>query len=328
LCVQHTNGTYFPAAVFLGGSEQTIVRAIDGAVADLINRADVTANTGDNNTGGGVILIQVGSGGSGLLAYVQVEISPPAAVAAGAAWRVQGTSAWSSGPTYTAGLARGGSVTLEFKPIPGWNLPTNQTLTVTLGQLTTSWARYTLPAQLTMSPATGLVAAGYVGGPFTPPSLTYILTNKGEVSLNWLATKTANWLTLSAGTGTLSPGASTNVTISLNGQANSLAAGNYSDTVSFTNLTSGLGSTNFAMTLNVGVHPLVRLLDPWVVNERSLVMTLQGVTNRVYSIVVSTNLLAPVQSWTEVLRFTNSGGETRFTNVPPSTPRYYRAKEL
>jgi len=50
LCVQFTNDTLLPAAVYLGGSAQTIVRAIDGGVADLINRADVTANTGDNNT--------------------------------------------------------------------------------------------------------------------------------------------------------------------------------------------------------------------------------------------------------------------------------------
>ena len=57
LCVQYTNDTYYPAAVYLGGSAQTVVRAIDGAVADLVNRADVSANTGDNNTGGGVVLL-------------------------------------------------------------------------------------------------------------------------------------------------------------------------------------------------------------------------------------------------------------------------------
>ena len=329
LCVQYTNGTYFPAAVYLGGSDQTIVRAIDGAVADLINRADVTANTGENNTGGGVIRLQVGSGGSGLLAYVQVTISPQTAVAAGAAWRLLGTSNWSTGPTYTAALATNGSAILEFKAIAGWNLPTNQTLTLTLGQTTIASASYTLAPCLTFSPASGLAASGFVGGPFIPPSATYILTNSGGASLDWLATSAANWLSLSASGGTLPAGASTNVTISLNVNASSLAAGTYSDTVSFTNLTTGLGSTNFPVTLNVVVHPTVQLSGVRLRTNGAVAMTLQGVTGGVYSIVASTNLLNPLGNWTEVLRLTNTGGQTVFTNPPPSSTRiYYRAKEL
>ena len=64
----------------------------------------------------------------------------------------------------------------------------------------------------------------------------------GGANLNWTATNTANWLTLSITGGTLAPGAGTNVTVSLNANANSLAAGSYSDTVSFTN-TQRNGST-------------------------------------------------------------------------------------
>jgi hypothetical protein len=185
LCVQYTNGTYFPAAVFLGGADQTIVRAIDGAVADLINRADVTGNTGDNNTGGGVLMIQVGTGGNGLLAYVQVNISPQAAVLAGAAWRLQGTTDWSTSPTYTAALAAGGSATLEFKPIPGWSLPTNSSAQVALGQLTTVEASYApgLP-MLTFNPASGLGIAGPSGATFRLEYRTSL------VSGQWLPLKT------------------------------------------------------------------------------------------------------------------------------------------
>jgi hypothetical protein len=198
LCIQYTNGTYYPAAVFLGGSDQTIVRAIDGTVADLINRADVTANTGDNNTGGGVITISPGQTGSGFLAYVQVQLGPPAALAAGGGWRVQGTTDYSSSPTYTAGIAKGGSVTLEFKPIAGWNVPTNQSVIVALGQTTIIPALYTPatasspppPPLLVLSRPLGLGIKGATGATFR---LEY------RTSL-----KTGSWLPLK--TNTLGPG--------------------------------------------------------------------------------------------------------------------------
>jgi hypothetical protein len=157
----------------------------------------------------------------------------------------------------------------------------------------------------------------------------YTLTNSGGGSLSWSATKAANWLSLSPNSGTLVAGAGTNVTVSINTNANSLPAGTYADTVSFTNLTTGLGSTNFPVTVNVAVHPPVVLASPHVLTDGSLVMTVEGVTNRVYSIVVSTNLLVPLSNWTQILRLTNTTGQTTFTNPPPSAlPGYYRAQEL
>ena len=58
-------------------------------------------------------------------------------------------------------------------------------------------------------------------------------------------------------------------------------------------------------------------------------MTLQGYTGSVYSIVTSTNLLKPLSNWTEVWRLTNTTGQAIFTNpLLPSSPQYYRAKEL
>ena len=80
-------------------------------------------------TGGGLTTIIASQGGSGLLAYVQVQFGPPAGFDAGAAWRVQGTANWVSSPTtYTDALAEGATVIIECKPIPGWNLPTNNTV--------------------------------------------------------------------------------------------------------------------------------------------------------------------------------------------------------
>jgi hypothetical protein len=51
LCIQVGGGSYFPAGIYTGGGNPlSLVRAIDGGVIDLFNRAEVTANTGSNNT--------------------------------------------------------------------------------------------------------------------------------------------------------------------------------------------------------------------------------------------------------------------------------------
>ena len=307
------------------------MRGIDSNVVNLITGAQALGDSGTNNTGGGVITITAGAG-SGQFAYLQVNIGPQAALDAGGAWRVQGTTAWSGGPTYTAAIAAGNSVTLEFKPVSGWDVPVNNTVQITLGQLTIVPATYTAnPARLAVSPASGLTASGLAGGPFSPSSATYTLTNSGGASLNWSGSKTAAWLSLSASNGTLAAGAKTNITVSLNSNANTLGPGNYSDALGFTNLNNGLGNTARSVSLAVSVHPPVLLTNPRVLTNGRLAMTLQGVTNRVYSVLGMTNLLRPLANWTEILRLTNTAGQTVFivTNVVPVvTPLYYRAKEL
>jgi endonuclease/exonuclease/phosphatase family metal-dependent hydrolase len=107
------------------------------------------------------------------------------------------------------------------------------------------------PAQLFVTPASGLASSGLPGGPFSPVSQTYTLTNPGTATASWTATNNANWLTLSATAGTLAPGSNTTVTVSINTSANSLASGNYSDTVSFANTTDGVGSTTRSASLTV-----------------------------------------------------------------------------
>jgi hypothetical protein len=104
---------------------------------------------------------------------------------------------------------------------------------------------------LSVTPIAGAYFTGSVGGPFVPAIQTYTLANHGVASLNWQATKTANWVSLSATSGTLPAGASTAVIVSINSAANSLTAGNYSDTVTFTNTTSAFGSTSRLVNLIV-----------------------------------------------------------------------------
>lgn len=144
LCVQFTNGAYFPAAVYLGGSGQAIVRAIDGAVADMINRADVTANTGDNNTGGGVIRLEPGTGGSNSITYFQVQLSPQEAINAGAAWRVLNSTNtnYFSDNSATYGLPAN-AYYLNFRTnVPGYLAPADMLLTLIANQTAVKTANY------------------------------------------------------------------------------------------------------------------------------------------------------------------------------------------
>ena len=112
------------------------------------------------------------------------------------------------------------------------------------------------PGALTVTPATGSAASGAPGGPFGPSSATYSLENVGGTTINWSASVTQSWITLSSNSGSLASGASTTVTVSINSNANSLAAGSYSDTVTFTNTTNGNGSTTRGVTFIISAQPI------------------------------------------------------------------------
>ncbi|HPO15780.1 MAG TPA: C1 family peptidase [Candidatus Hydrogenedentes bacterium] len=98
---------------------------------------------------------------------------------------------------------------------------------------------------LTVTPTTGLNSTGPVGGPFTPDSASYTLENTGANALNWTSSYPA-WVTVQPSSGTLGASATQQVTVTIN--AASLAVGEYSGTVSFTN-----GGTAVSQTRNVSL---------------------------------------------------------------------------
>ena len=88
------------------------------------------------------------------------------------------------------------------------------------------------------------------------------------------------------------------------------------------------GTMNIISDVFYTYHPAA-LINPRLLEDRGLALTLEGITNRVYAILSSSNLLEPMTNWAEVLRLTNTASQTMFTNPPPAnTPSYYRAKEL
>jgi hypothetical protein len=98
------------------------------------------------------------------------------------------------------------------------------------------------PGTLAITPAGTFSSTGYVGGPFSPASIEYTLSNPGGTSIDWTATKSVNWADVSLSGGTLLPGASSAVTVSINSAANSLALGTHDGSLSFTNTTNGSGN--------------------------------------------------------------------------------------
>ncbi|HOW70265.1 MAG TPA: SUMF1/EgtB/PvdO family nonheme iron enzyme [Phycisphaerae bacterium] len=120
------------------------------------------------------------------------------------------------------------------------------------------------PGVLSIAEPDGLASAGYEGGPFTPSRMTYTLTNTGGLPIAWTAAKTQAWVTLSKTGGTLAGGASDAVEISINAEANDLAAGSYSDTLTLANTTNASGDTTRTVSLavNAPVIPPGMVLVP------------------------------------------------------------------
>ena len=106
-------------------------------------------------------------------------------------------------------------------------------------------------AVLTVTPTTSFSPSGYSGGPFTPASASYTLTNTGNTSLNWTMAKSSGWYTLSASSGTLAAGANTTVTATVNSSANAYSSGSYTDTIIVDNATTGDGDTSLSASLTI-----------------------------------------------------------------------------
>ena len=187
-------------------------------------------------------------------------------------WTASKTQAWTTMYSISGSLSAGGSTTVDVlinSNANGLAVGTyNDTVTFTnttngTGNTTRAVTLTVIaPGALSVTPAGGLTSTGLVGGPFTPASQAYTLRNTGATAIAWTGTKNQAWTTLSAASGALAAGATTTVTVSINTAANSLAAGTYNDTVTFTNTTNGSGNTTRLVTLTVSSQPGVLVVTP------------------------------------------------------------------
>ena len=135
------DGAFFPAAIFLGGTAQTLVRVIDTQVVDLINRGEVSGNGGDNNVGGGITVVSPGVTASPFApTLIGCTFGPAGAVANGGGWRIAGEETFrASGARLTRNP---GTYRIEFKTVPGFAVPPSQVVNLVEGQIATARANY------------------------------------------------------------------------------------------------------------------------------------------------------------------------------------------
>jgi len=189
------NGYYYPAGVYLGTLFNGIVpyasavRAIDSNVVTMINLAAGVFGTGvgTNYSGGGVITVipslNVSRNNPG---YLILQLAPPSAVQAGAAWEVAGQPAsyYSTANPSVQEFVNTNTLALQFKPIPGWNLPTNRSVTVVPGLIFTNVAVYTVtnPA-LTVDLVRGLGISGAT-------NTSYAIQSNSALNGTWISFQT------------------------------------------------------------------------------------------------------------------------------------------
>jgi uncharacterized repeat protein (TIGR02543 family) len=156
----------------------------------------------------------------------------------------------------------GQSVSISVTAHPGYNFSgwsgdasgTSNPITLNMNANKTVTANLTTtPGSLSVNPSEGLVASGNLGGPFSPSIKTYMLQNTGQSGINWSASKGESWISLSKSNGSLIPGQTTKVVVSINRYAKRLGEGKYNDIITFNNLTNGNGNTSYSVELTVSM---------------------------------------------------------------------------
>jgi len=182
LFVQYSDGNYYPAAIYLGGSEETIVHAIDSDVIALMTAAEVSGNGGANNSSGGITQV-ANDESTGATAYavgsVNVTLSPPGAVSDGAYWEIGDGVKRLSGQS-AVGLPPGSYMVTFFTSGVGYSAPAPMQVSVAAGVGTPVTGAYTARAPTITS---GTQATVIEGQPFnfpisvTPNATGYAVTS-------------------------------------------------------------------------------------------------------------------------------------------------------
>jgi subtilisin family serine protease len=185
---------------------------------------------------------------------------------------------------------------------------------------------------LIVTPTTGLSSKGSPGGPFSSTSKTYALSNSTSMQLNWAATENGDWVNLSPAGGTLPPSATTNVTVSMNSQANQLSPGSYTTTVNFVNTSNGQGNTTRKVTLRVQKAATMSLISfqasvGTLLSAREFRFRVSGAPASTYVVEASSDLT----KWTPVLtNFVSGAGYFDFVDsqIGQFPQRFYRTVYL
>jgi hypothetical protein len=334
-----TTITILPTADALNESEETVVLTltIDGTyrAAPTASVATVTIYEGPLPASVGFAATASAGGENVSPAFLPVSLSAAQPTPVTVHYAVTGGTATGGGVDYV--LSPG---TLTFAPgevvksipitiIDDTNDEPDETIIVTLdspngaalnANTTHTYTIDNILATLTVTPTTAFNVSGPGGGPFSPASMTYTLSNIADTPLSWAASANAAWVDLSAASGTLNPGASADVTVSLNAQAAGLLPQIYTAAVAFTNVTNNNGNTSCDVNLNVLIP--TPIASQITLADGNVLLRFWGIPGVAYDIVRSIDL----GTWSSIGRRTApSTGIIEFTDTaPPGGRGFYR----
>lgn len=202
--------------------------------------------------------------------------------------------------------------TAGFDLCTGWGTPAGQALIDSLSGAANA---------LSIIPATGFTAGGPVGGPFTPTSQSFVLTNSSASAASWSLVNTSAWLNVSASSGTLTAHSASQVSAALGNAALTLPAGSYEASLVFTNQ----GAGEFAMTYSLVVGQSILQNGGFEAGDFSS-WTLSGNTT------IAGNVYNAVENTASGFTTTHSGsygaflGDTNLASLSqtfPTTPGQY-----
>jgi hypothetical protein len=132
------------------------------------------------------------------LGSIQVTILPPAAVTAGAQWKLNSDTSWHPSGTADASLPLG-TYQVIYQPIPGWVAPATQS--VAISQASPNAAISSAPYLQVLLSASPAELSFLQQGAQPPAPQTLQITDRAGGSIQWAAAADQSWLRLSAGSG-------------------------------------------------------------------------------------------------------------------------------
>ena len=173
---------------------------------------------------------------------------------------------------------------------------------------------------LQVIPSYGFDSYGLLGGPFTPATMIYTLTNQGANNVFWDVLSTPSWLTLGINWGgTLAPGGSMTVTATVSSAACSLGPGRYTGVINIIN-EGDLHTNSLPVSLTVGCQAFyTNLLDTkpkWTAEGEWAFGQPTGGGAAIFGFADPTSGYTGTNVWG-----VNLNGDYSLTNVP--SPWYY-----
>jgi hypothetical protein len=174
---------------------------------------------------------------------------------------------------------------------------------------------------LVVAPATGLSSSGFAHGPFSPSRQVYTLSNNGIDTLIWLMSRSDGWFSFSATSGTLDPGQSTAVTVSLNALPLDFDVGSYSGSAFFINVSTS-ETTPRSINLNVALPGSASLSFPSVSTSNMMQIRLTGASGSTFEVQQAADVKGP---WASIYTNTFVGGLGSYDVALSGARRFFQS---